>query len=198
MVSSFALAQNTSTAEVPSSAAPAVSHDNSAEEEHSERLQKRKNSAARRFGVGEQSTIRSHCQVVRGLVAPTEIQVKGLEAGRSSKYHTLLSRLEELGMKLKDTNVDTATYDQHMTELKIKIETYLSELATLGQLLADVASIDCAADPEGFALTLLEAKTRRESVIASDRGLRMYVRDALRPALKQLRGHLQDSGEGAL
>ncbi len=187
LVYDVALAQNGPTQGVSPAAPPTTSADN----QRHERVQKRKMNTSRRFGVVEQNSIRGRCQAIRGLVTATEAQIGRFEAQRNPVYRNVASRLETLSGKLKAADIDTAAYEQHVAALKTKIDAYSSELAALQQTVADLVAIDCAADPEGFAITLLEARAQRAGVIAKGRDIRSHLKDAVKPAFMQLKDQVQ-------
>lgn len=159
--------------------------------ERRDRIQKRKDKTSRSFTVVEQNIIKSKCRAAQGQVASTEARVKSFEAKRTKVYANLITRLEKLGTKLKTAGVDTATYDERVATLKTKKNAYTVDLTALRQALADVTAMDCAADPHGFAATLLEAKSLRENIIEKGKDIRTYMKDSMRLTLKEIRSQLR-------
>lgn len=188
-------AQNAASRELPSSAAP-ITANTQPDNERSQRIQQRKANASRRFSMAEQNIIRGKCQAVHGVVRATDARFKSFEAKRLRVYDGLVARLERLNATLTSAGADTAEYDTQVAALKRKTEAYTAALAAFKQSLADLVAMDCTSDPEGFAVTLLEARTLREHVITTGKDTRGYLKDTLKPTLVNLKQGLKDKAAG--
>lgn len=155
------------------------------------RIKARKDTSKRRLTQFEQGVVRSKCQAVHASVKATQSRVDSLEANRRQVYSRLVERLQKFSVKLKLAGVDATTYDQQVATLKTKADAFSTELVTLRQAIDDLGAMDCTADPEGFAVTLLEAKALRTSVIDKGKDFRAYLRDVLRPTFTNIRTELQ-------
>lgn len=156
-----------------------------------QRVKTRKDKVERRLTQSEQTTVKTRCSAAAGLVKANQSRIKSFAARRTKVYSGLVTRFEELSPKLKAAGVDTMTYDEQVATLKSKSDAYSDSIEALQQAIDDLVSMDCAADPEGFVVTLKEAARLREDVIEKGRDFRAYLKDTFKITFEDIRTQLK-------
>lgn len=133
----------------------------------------------------QKTTIKSRCKAANIIVSNTGKRISSFEKKRPAQYTKLHNRLEALVPKLKAEGVDTKTLESQLAELKIRIATFNTDIAAYKQAVADLAAMDCAADGEGFVATVKQAIELRKAVVQSGRNIRQYLKETVKPTLKQ-------------
>jgi len=106
-----------------------------------------------------------------------------------------VAKLEKLSTRIKSSGVDTTKYDEQVNLLKQKVSEYITELSASQQTFSDLKAMLCTSDPEGFATTLLEARKLRLSFIEKGKEIRSYLKETIKPTLKEIRSQLQANNE---
>lgn len=162
-----------------------------------ERINKRKAELKIRLSAAEKLKIQNKCQASQGHVSSVKGRIQGIETSRTQVYSNMTDRLTDLSEKLKNKGADTAALDAAIAELKKKIETFNTDLATYKQAVSDLADMDCKTDPDGFKASLQAARTAQETTSKDAKDVRAYVNDTIKPLLKTIRTALEaDATEG--
>lgn len=163
-----------------------------------ERLAKRKAELKIRLTNAEKLRLQSKCQASQGHVSSLKGRIQGIETSRAQVYSNMTDRLTKLSEKLKNKEADTAALDLAITELKTRIETFNTTLATYKLGVTDLAEMDCKTDPDGFKASLEASRTSQEQVSKDGKAIRAYVNDTIKPLLKTIRSELESKQtEGA-
>ncbi len=160
-----------------------------------QRLDKYKTQAKTRLNTAEKLRMQGRCKASQGVVSNIKGRITGLETSREKVYTNLLARLGTLHEKLEDKGIDTATFEAQIKELETMIDTFHTDLAKYKEAVADLAAMDCAADPDAFKASLEAARTLRAQVAKDGQAIRAYLSDTIKPALKSLREQLASQTE---
>ena len=169
------------------------------EKTREERVTERKTKTTERLTQVKQNQVKLRCKAANGLIKSAQSRIGSFEAKRTHVYSGLVTRLQELSPKFKAAGVDVTKYDEQVATLKTKADAYDADITALKTSVDDLAGMDCAADPEGFMATLMEAKELRTSVIAKGKDFRAYLKDTLKPTLTDIRTQIKaknTEGEG--
>lgn len=157
------------------------------------RTEKRKAEAKLKLTAVQQKRIQARCKNAQGLVRSVGVKVKGVETSRTKIHANLVERLTELQTKLDAKNVDTTQLKAEIAELKVKIATFDTDLAAYKQLVADLAELDCTADPAAFKTSLDSARASLQKVRDDAVAVRTYVKDTIKPTLKSIQTQLESA-----
>lgn len=166
-----------------------------AQEQLKARLEARKTQLKTRLDAAKQARITSRCKASQGKLSSISGRIKGLETSRTQVYENLLSRLNKLSEKLATRGIDVAGLNTQITELTALITTFNTELAEYKQTVADLADMDCAADPPAFQASLEAARTARTETAEAAKAVRAYLKDTIKPTLGELKAQLGDKTE---
>ncbi|MDB5186458.1 MAG: hypothetical protein JWL85_981 [Candidatus Saccharibacteria bacterium] len=156
-----------------------------------DRLQKRKGEFKIKVLAAEQTRIKQRCVGSQGNLRSLDGRIAGVETSRNKVYPGLVDRLTGVSTKLKDRGLDTAALDSEIAVLKTKIDVYKADLSAYKQAVSDVAAMDCATDPVAFKATLQTARTLQAKLKTSDKDVKAYVHNTIKPTLKVLRDQLE-------
>jgi chromosome segregation ATPase len=159
------------------------------------RLEKRKAELKTSINAAKQARIKSRCKASQGKLSSISGRIKGLETSRSQVYKNLINRLDNLSDKLAAKGADVATLDEQITQLETLIETFNTDLAAYKQAVADLADMDCVADPTAFQASLDAARTARAKTHESAKAVRSYLTGTIKPTLKDIRAQLEPAEE---
>ena len=170
------------------------SQEQSEESDRQQRINERKEALQIQLNEVAQRRVRARCRASQAQLRRVELRVAGVSARRERIYNTLTERLASLSEKLQVQGIDTTEYDEQINELNAKIEAFYLNLAQYETVVSDLASMDCAADPEGYRASLEEARTLRARSVQTAQEIRTYLQETIRTTLQSVRGQLE-SGE---
>jgi hypothetical protein len=165
--------------------------DTSAKKTREQRVQERKEKVKERLSVAKERQVKLRCKAANGLIKSASKRIGSFEAKRKNVYGGAATRLQELSPKLQAAGIDTATFDEQVAILKTKAEAYNTALAGLKTAVEDLGDMDCAADPQGFMATLMDVKEHREDVIAKGLDFRSYLKNTVKPTLRNIKQQLE-------
>lgn len=151
------------------------------------RLEKRKTDRNTRLDFARQARLTNRCKAAQGGLSNISGRIKGLETSRSKVYENLVVRLDKLSERLKTNNVDTAELDRQLAELNNLVETFDTNLAEYSQSAADLAVMDCVADPVAFQASLETAREARALSSENAKAIKAYLANTIKPTLQQLK-----------
>lgn len=157
------------------------------------RLKQRKELLKTRLSTAQKTRIQNKCKNSQGHLGRLKGKIHGLETSRGQVYDNLLNRLEKFSAKLTDKGLDSTELDANIVTLKEKIETFNTNLANYKQAVADLAEMDCEADPEAFQASLDTARDLRQTLHESGQDIRTFVKETIKQTLKDIRAQI--SGE---
>lgn len=160
------------------------------------RIKARKEKSQRRLSQLESRIVKPKCQTASTLIKQSQPRVNNFASQRTRLYSQTVDRLRSFSPKLKSANLDTATYDSQIARLQTKFDSFSSEVSAFKQAVDDLVAMDCSTDPEGFVITLLDAKARRLAVIEKGKDFRAYIKDTIKPTLVSFRSQLNTQTEG--
>lgn len=143
----------------------------------------------------QQNVVKTRCQVASSIIGGVQSRVTAFEQKRPDLYGDVVTKLEALGPRLAAADVDTASYDKQISELKTKVAAFDKETTALKTAVDDLPIIDCVTDPEAFVATVRESATSRQQVINTGREIRAYLKETVKPTLAQIQKDLQPAKE---
>lgn len=167
-----------------------------------QRLDKRKAEIKAKLNAADKTKVTTRCKAAQAKLTAVESRAKTVETSRFNPYATALKHQQELVVKLKAKGLDTTTYEQQLTVLAAKVQTYADDLATYKESVKDTAELDCVADPDAFKASLETSRTLRAKVVADGKDIRSYYTMTIKPTLLALRQQLinkddtQNTGRG--
>lgn len=174
---------------------PQESEDVTAEtkaEQRAARIQALKDKKQERITQLEQKRITQKCKPAQNIIDKLQSSMNKVVENRKEKYGNLTSKLSELSTKLLAAGVDTTELDSAITEIEMTISDAILLIENYNTSLSDIAAMDCESDPEGFKLTLVEARVQRTEIISLQGTLRSGVNEKIKPLLDSIKLSLQD------
>jgi septation ring formation regulator EzrA len=160
------------------------------------RLQERVAKQKTKLQAAEQARIKERCSPAQGKISALSGRVKGIETSRIEVYNGVIARLGTLQTKLTNQGANTAGLQAEITELKAKVATYTTDIAAYKQTVADLATMDCSADPAAFKASLEAARASLVVVRQDAVNIRKYVQDTIKPTLQEIRSKLTSTKQG--
>lgn len=155
------------------------------------RLEERKARLKTKLTILEQNRLQNRCQNSQGKFSSLNGRIKGIETSRTQVYGALIDRLTALESRLETHGADTTKLQADIDALKAKIETFNTDLAAYKQTVADLAAMDCKADPAGFKASLETARAALQKVKQDAADIRTYVNETVKVTLKDIRSQLE-------
>lgn len=161
-------------------------------EQRAARIQALKDKKQERITQLEQKRITQKCKPAQNIIDKLQSSMNKVVENRKEKYGNLTSKLSELSTKLLAAGVDTTELDSAITEIEMTISDAILLIENYNTSLSDIAAMDCESDPEGFKLTLDEARVQRTEIISLQGTLRSGVNEKIKPLLDSIKLSLQD------
>jgi hypothetical protein len=159
-------------------------------QELQKRAQERVNALKVKLNAAEQTRIKAKCKAAQGMLSSYSAKANTVYDKRTEVYGGVIARLSQIGTRLKNQGVDNTKIQAHIDELKAKNATFATDFAAYKQAVADVAAIDCAADPNGFKASLQAARTAQEKLRTDSKDVRTYIDQSVKPTLKEIKNSL--------
>lgn len=156
-----------------------------------ERIAKRKAALTERLTAAKQSRISQRCVAAQGKIRSHEARVNGVATARQNAYGVVITKLTELVPKLQEKGVDVSALEAQISVLKEKISAFQADLTEYKQAIADLAALDCTADPEAFQASLEATRKLRVDLVTSSVEIKMHVQEVIKPILVSIRDSLQ-------
>ena len=160
-----------------------------------ERLAKNKEAAKTNATKAQQTRIKARCKSAQGKITSVNANIKTFRTARIEVYNNVIARLNELNTKLKSAGADTVELDKQIIELQALVNSFQVNVTELNQAAADLANMDCAADPSGFKAALEVMRTERKSVSDESAAIRAYITDTIKPSLQLIRQSIEKPEE---
>ncbi len=158
-----------------------------------ERVQQHKEQLKIKLPSVTKVRLQTKCKASQGNVSSISERIKGIETSRTQVYTQTTERLMALSTKLQNRGVDTASLDKAIVDLKTKIDTFNTDLATYKQSVSDLSQIDCTTDTEGFKALLEAARADQQKVREDGQAVRTQLKDVIRPILTTIRTQLESN-----
>ena len=151
------------------------------------RIEKLKSDLKIRLSTVEKSKIALKCEGAQTVVKTRKSVNQKADEARNKVYTRVIAKLESLVANLKAKDVDTASLETIITELRSKVALYATAQSAFQQSLLDLSSLECKTDPEGFKAALETVRTNQQSVFRSAQDIKAYLKDTLKPELVKLK-----------
>jgi chromosome segregation ATPase len=199
-VSDSATTSNTNATTSTGSTSPSNSGSDTATEDKkaiTDRIAERKAALKTKLSTAEKTRITTKCKASQGNLSSVKGKLQGIETSRGEVYKNIQTRLTDLSTKLKNKGVDTTALDADIATLKTKIDTFNTDLTAYKQAVSDLATMDCATDPDGFKASLETARTALKKVGEDAKAVRSYLNDTVKPLLKTIRAELEKPSDNS-
>lgn len=164
-----------------------LSDTESKKQTQADRLKARVTDLKTKLSAADQAKLKLKCVAAQVKVKELETNVNNGVTARGKAYDELLSHLDKAITKLKAAKVDTTELEKERTELKVKIDTFKTDLVKYKIALGDTKDLGCVADPSAFKASLEAARTSRTAVATDAAAIRTYVNDTIKPTLKTIK-----------
>jgi hypothetical protein len=167
-----------------------------------ERLEALKSKRAERITKAEEARLKAGCRASQGKISTAQTRFNKIRSNRKSTYKEIEDKLSRLSERLVAAGVDTAAFDAALADIRMKIQEFSEVASSYDQTLADLAAMDCTADPEAFKAALESAREDREALVAKAEELKTYIKTTVRAVIEELKAALSvttasdDNGEG--
>ncbi len=159
-----------------------------------ERIADHKAAMKIKITAAQKQRLQTKCKASQGKLSSAGQRINGLETSRTQVYKNIIDRLTKLSDKLKEKGIDTTELNTDIKSLQTKIDTFNTDLTGFKQVVGDLATMDCEADPEGFSAALEAARSDRQQVHDDAQGVRTYIDETIKPLLKTIRSKLEPAG----
>lgn len=151
-----------------------------------------------RLTAAQERRIANACKAAQGKVTSLQNNLTTAVEKRRSAYANVSDKLEEIVRKLQAASVDTTELEAAITEMNRQAAAVVSAIESYSATLADLAGMDCEADPQGFQAALTVAREQRTALVGQVQGLRDYINGTIKPNLQAIREQLtNDSANGS-
>jgi len=181
---------------VVSAQSPAPTANEPKNEQLQKRLEERKNNLATRLTDFQKQQVSAGCKAAQAKIELAQEKVNGKPQERAQRYASTLENLTRLSVKLKTKEIDTATLDTQIAELKTLVENHSTALNEFGQQLGDMVDMDCEADPEAFKATLDQAREDRKGITQHSADVKNFLATKIKPTLLAIREQVAESTTG--
>ena len=162
------------------------------------RIEDYKRQATDRLTAAQERRIANACSAAQAKVAAVQTNTSGAIERRRTAYANISEKLAEIVRKLQAGSVDTTELEASIQEMERLAAAVVTAAEAYQATIADLAEMDCAADPEGFQAALSVARQQRATVVAQAQALRDYISGTLKPLLQSIREQLtSDATDGA-
>ncbi len=134
-----------------------------------------------------QQRIKLRCLAVQTNIKALNVRVETVQTKRGAAYEKILTKLEDLTVKLDAKAYDTTSLKENISTLSAKVDAYKAAMDDYSQAVEDLTVIDCAQDPTSFKAALEEARTQHEALVGSVRDIREFVLNTIKPQLQVIR-----------
>lgn len=154
------------------------------------RIAERKAAMQTRLTTAQQTRVRARCKAAQTVLVAYQKRVDAFEKNRTQAHEKILNKLNEIITNVGD-EADTTSLQTATAELKTKTDALDAALAEYKQSVADLAELDCVADPTAFQATLVDVRTERAELAKQAGEVRAYVNSSIKPLLVELRQALK-------
>lgn len=140
-----------------------------------ERIDQYKDRVSERLTAARERRIANGCKAAQGKVTSLQNNLARAVENRKGVYAKINERLSSLVLSLQAASVDVTELEEAIASIEMQSNEIVEKIALYRATLEDLAAMDCAADPEGFAAALSVAREQREDVLFAIDGLKSYI-----------------------
>ncbi len=161
-----------------------------------ERMVNRRTNFASQVTSERLAKLQDSCEGAQLKLGGISTRVADQHRRRDVAYTDLLDHLTELDTKLTNQQIRHTTYTRELGRLTTNWRNFEQAAERYNVALADARSLDCATDPEGFLLTLADARAAQVTVLEAHDSYMSSLRavktelNYLAPLLSQINGFL--------
>lgn len=139
-----------------------------------ERISQRKNTYKIQLSAIEQSDITKKCPLAQTALATVKNQDVTVRANRKKVYDGLSTRLASLIASLKSQKIQTTGLTNAQAKFQRLINTYYDDDQQYKTAVDDLLATNCATDPLGFKVSLLDTRQLRAKLITDAAAIKNY------------------------
>ena len=132
------------------------------------------------------------CEQVVGKVQERLGSYGDSKGSHTDKYARVLSRLDEISVKLSAKGLDTTNLDLAIGTLDNLVTEYIALYESLIAGLTDVSSYDCTQAAEVYKVSLVDSREALKAVREKRVEIRTHYRDVIRVAFQDLRDQVKE------
>lgn len=156
-----------------------------------DRLEKIKTSLKIKLTTVEQARLKTRCKASQAVIATLNDRFGNSVVNRTKAYDELISRLNNIVVKLQAANIATTELEAEIAALQTKVATYKTDLVSYRQALSDLKLVDCATDPTAFKAALEAARAAHMTLVGDTTAIKTYVVSTIKPTLQTIRQQLE-------
>ncbi len=134
--------------------------------------------------------IKARCKAAQNKIKAIKKVAAVYSSTQNERVSNIIGNLDRLSENLRNQGVDTTSIDDEIEKIKQQQAKIDSAYENYLQAIDDSAVIDCQQSPEGFRLSVDDAKQQFAQLRELRNSLKQMIKDDLRPALVGLKGSL--------
>lgn len=160
-----------------------------------ERLQALKDLKTEKLDEAQAKRLALRCKAAQGKIASLRARTNNIIASRRKVYSEIGDKLDVLLGRLGAAGLDISTLQTAREDMRTELGTLSDSMNEYDTLLADLANMDCEADPEAFSAALKSAREVQVRLRTQARDFRQFVTVELRAVLQDIRSQLGTSND---
>ncbi|GAC1391689.1 MAG: hypothetical protein NVSMB46_05120 [Candidatus Saccharimonadales bacterium] len=177
MIGSVA-AQNPTTSPAPTSSPHEV-----ISKEGIDRIIKRKNELNLKLTQSQVSHLQARCRDAQVVSKGVSDRVGNIQTQRSEAYASVITKLNDLQLKMTSSNVDSPQLTTVISALQAHADNFKKDIVDYKNAISDLSIMDCVTDSVGFQATLITARATHDKVAADSTQITKDITDGVQPAL---------------
>ena len=133
----------------------------------------------------------SRCTAAQEKIVTLRSRVQDAVDKRTSAYQMIGDKLDTLVAKLQEAGADTTAIETAREDVRTDLATLAESMAAYDTVLADLAAMDCASDPQTFMSALESARETQKKLREQAQEFRRFALNELRIAIQQTKAGLQ-------
>ncbi len=135
--------------------------------------------------------IASRCKAAQGKITSLRARVQGIVEKRKTSYQTIGEKLDTLIAQLQKAGVDTTALETAQQDINSDLVALDESMNAYDTVLADLETMDCAADPTLFAAALESAREFQKTVRDQAQAFREFATTQLKALITDARQQLE-------
>jgi ABC-type transporter Mla subunit MlaD len=160
-----------------------------------ERVKAYKEKVKEKLSAVKEKRITSKCEAAQEKVTSLRTRVQTIIANRKKAYQTISEKLDTAVEKLKKAGVDTTKLEAAREDIRAKLVSLDENMNAYDTVLADLETMDCAADPATFVAALESARETQKSLREQAQEFRKIATTELKTLLEEAKNTLATKTE---
>ncbi len=134
--------------------------------------------------------IKLRCPVAQAAMKTLQVRILSAETSHKTAYQNIADSLANLQKRLNDQAFETTTLKNVTDTYNAKVAIYTADMAAYKQAVSDAVTVDCAADPLGFAGALETARLYHDHLTPDVTDVRNYATTTVKATLDDIKQRL--------